>query len=133
MYDMSPNAILAPILQHISSPLSLRQFRKLHQHLPTFTNTKRDDHIFGAARYLTSTLGISLLESQSRDNIDQPMMNIEKKQTWRMATFRCKCVPGSTNIVQFGPRSLCLTWSFLVFRDAVSHITFCPCCNENES
>jgi len=30
MYDMSPNTVLAPILQHISSPLSLQQFRKLH-------------------------------------------------------------------------------------------------------
>jgi hypothetical protein len=133
MYDISPNAILAPILQYISSPLSLRHFRKLHKHLPTFTNTKRDDHIFGAARYLANTLGISLLESQSRNTIDQPMTNIEKKQTWRMATFCCKCVPGPNNTVQFGPRSLCLICSFLVFRDAVSHITFCPCCNENES
>jgi len=133
MYDVSPNAILAPILQHISSPISLRQFRTLHQHLPTFTNTKRDDHIFGAARYLANTLGIYLLESQSRDIIDQPMTSIEKKQTWRMATFSCKCIRGPTNTVQFGPRSLCLTCSFLIFRDAVSHITLCPCCNENES
>jgi hypothetical protein len=103
MYDMSPNMILAPILQHISSLLSLQQFRKLHQHLPTFMNTKHDDHIFGAARYLVNTLGISLIESQSRDIIDQPMTSIEKKQTWRMATFHCECIPGSTNIIQFGP------------------------------
>ena len=57
------NAILAPLLEYKYKPTSIKHFRKLLLCLPAFAQKKsRDDHIFGAARYLANTLGILLVK-----------------------------------------------------------------------
>jgi hypothetical protein len=81
------NLTLAPIIEAIESPISLKQFRGLIKHLPTLSNSKRDDHIFGATRYLANILGVQIQNNDTRDNIDQPMPAPNREQLWWKATF----------------------------------------------
>jgi hypothetical protein len=79
LHDTSSNEVIAPILQHIEVPISLQKLWRLVQYLPTFTGKKRDDHIFGAARCIANTVGVSILDAHSSDLIDQPLPHSQKK------------------------------------------------------
>jgi hypothetical protein len=76
------NSVLAPVVQHLSTHISLIKFWRLFAHLPAFNNRSRDDDIYGTARYLANTIGIPLLENCTSDRIDQPMTTLEVKQAW---------------------------------------------------
>jgi hypothetical protein len=97
------------------TPISLRKFRQLCQNLPTMANKRRDDHIFGAARCIANTLGIEILNNQVGNLIDQPLSGLEKKQAWRIATFRCRCDSRTSISETFGPRTFCNSCNQLIF------------------
>jgi hypothetical protein len=81
--DLAPNSTLAPLLEYINAPVSLRKLRQLMIHLPTISrNRTRDDHIHGATRYMANTLGLTLDINCISDNIDQPLTKVEQKQLW---------------------------------------------------
>jgi hypothetical protein len=49
LHNMATNDTMAPLLDGVDNPISLRQLRTILNHLPTLQNThKRDDHIYGA-------------------------------------------------------------------------------------
>jgi hypothetical protein len=54
------NQKLAPILEHRTTPISIKKFPKLLHCLPSFASKARDDNMFRAARYLANTLGICI-------------------------------------------------------------------------
>jgi hypothetical protein len=70
--DKAMNQTLAPIVEATTSPISLKQFRRLLNHLLILSKRKRDDHIFGATKYFYNTLGVLILNNNTRDTIDQP-------------------------------------------------------------
>jgi hypothetical protein len=78
-------------------------------------------------------LGIMINEANTSDLIDQPMSINEKRRTWRTATFHCKCDNDAIGFQNFRVRTFCKSCSYLIFNQQVSHITFCPSCNMNES
>ncbi len=50
--DTTSNAVLAPLIQHLTEPNSLRNFRHMMEYLHTVHEpTARDDYIYGAMRY----------------------------------------------------------------------------------
>lgn len=124
------NQILAPIRNRVSTLITLKHARKLLQHLLSATCNKRDDHIYRAMQYMSNTLGILLEDTNTGDNIDQPM---SIRQAWRMALFKCRWDNKVMYHQKFGERTFCKTCSFLVFQNQVVHVTTCPCCNINES
>jgi hypothetical protein len=88
--DTTSNAVLAPLIQHLTEPTSLRNFRHMMEYLHTVHKpTARDDYIYGAMRYTANSLGIQLTDDLINDRMDQPLTAIEIKQNWRIATFRC--------------------------------------------
>jgi hypothetical protein len=86
------NQKLAPILEHRTTPISIKKFPKLLHCLPSFASKARDDNMFRAARYLANTLGICIQKAIHANIIDEPMTIVESKQTWRKATFMCRCM-----------------------------------------
>jgi hypothetical protein len=104
LHSNESNSLLAPIIQYCNKPTNLRHVRKLFQHLPTFANRRRDDHIYGATRYISNTLGIMLMDGDTNNLIDQPMTNVERRQAWCMATFHCKCTNSSISPKNFTER-----------------------------
>jgi len=126
------NQKLAPILEHRTAPISIKKFRKLLHYLPSFASKARDDNMFGAARYLANTLVIRIQETIHANIIDEPMTIIESKQTWRKATFMCKCMDAH-NIFDAEIRSFCYSCSYRIPHTNVTHITRCPGCNKQES
>ncbi len=88
------NNIFAPLLEFRAKPTSIKNFRNVLSCLPFIASISRDDHIFGAARYLANTLDILIQE--------------ESKQTWRiMATFLCRCHEANTvTDTMFAPSAL---------------------------
>jgi hypothetical protein len=61
MILMVENSSLAPLLQFRTEYTSIKTFWKILSCLPTlFNNKRRNDHIFGAARYLANTQGIKV-------------------------------------------------------------------------
>jgi hypothetical protein len=51
-----PNERIAPVLKWLHTPTLLKTIRQGLSYLPTFQSTKRDDHIFGATRYLAHSV-----------------------------------------------------------------------------
>ncbi len=132
--DIAPNSTLAPLLEYINAPVSLRKLRQLMIHLPTISrNRTRDDHIHGATRYMANTLGLTLDINCISDNIDPPLTKVEQKQLWRMANFQCRCDPNSCIIQQFSMRNFCQTCRFPVYYTEISHLDICPVCMHNDS
>jgi hypothetical protein len=113
--DTASNQNLAPILQYISTPTTLKHLRWLYLHSNIFLGKKRDDHIFGATRCLANTLGISIEDSTINNFIDQPMAPTEKKQIWRIGTFWCRFENEASNKIEFGPRAFCQTCSMVYY------------------
>lgn len=100
------NNTLAPLLKFRMECTSIKAFQQMLSCLPTFGNKKRDDHIFGAARYLANTLGIKVYALPHISIIDSPMTITEAKQVWRKAMFLCKCAEHN-DISAFEHRSFC--------------------------
>ena len=87
---VSANEIISPLLQYLTKPTDLKHIRRLLQHLPSCKNNKRD-HIYGATRYIANSLGLLINDTNVSSSIDTPMTTVEKKQTWHVATFCCRC------------------------------------------
>jgi hypothetical protein len=125
------NASFVPLLEYRMKPISIKQFRTLYSFVPTFAKKSRDDLIFGVARYYANKLGTLLRYKPPQCILDEPLSSTEYKQLWRKATFMCKC--SSTNIIAYGVRSFCLSCSYLVPSNNITHMTICPSCNSFES
>jgi hypothetical protein len=121
------------MVEHVYTPVSLILCRQLFQYLPSVQNVKRDDHIYGAIRYLANTLGILITDINTSERVDQPMTEGGKRKTWRMATFRCRCEGGEPRMQQYGLHTFCKNCSFLIYKERVSHTKKCPASNFNES
>jgi len=97
------NSTWAPILEYVHTPTNLAHIRYLLQHLPSTATNKRNDHIYGATRYIANSLGLTISNNTIMgDFIDKPLSSIEKKQLWRLATFKCRCLTQSINTSTFG-------------------------------
>jgi hypothetical protein len=125
------NASFVPLLEYRMKPISIKQFRTLYSFVPTSAKKSQDDLIFGVARYYANKLGILLRYKPPQCILDEPLSSTEYKQLWRKATFMCKC--SSTNIIAYGVRSFCLSCSYLVPSNNITHMTICPSCNSFES
>jgi hypothetical protein len=130
--NSSSNNVWSPFLQWTRSPTTLRNLRLALSHLTNFRQTKRNDHIYGASRYIANTLGIILVEHNVSDLIDQPMSHTERKQAWRIATFWCKCPSTLREIHNFGVRNFCRRCNYLCKNDH-NNDNVCPFCSCNES
>jgi hypothetical protein len=122
LQDSSSNTILAQIPVLLLTGTTLKQFRRTLQHLPTLANKKRDDPIYGAARYLANSIGILINEATSQESLDAPM-TAKKQDIWRQAKLHCKCNLQHDNISTYGNRSFCNICSYLIFRSSISHVT----------
>jgi len=127
------NSILAPLLLHRVQPISIGGFRKLLKCLPSFANKSRNDHIYGAARYLANTICILITATPNCNLLDPPMTTSQSNNAWRQARLLCKCSAATTAKKEFGPRTFCITCSYLIACPSLSHVTKCPGCNMNES
>jgi hypothetical protein len=124
----TPNERLASVLKWLHTPTLLKTIRQGLSYLPTFQSTKRDDHIFGATRYLANTLGIMTCDHNMSDAIDQPMTPTEKKQLWPTATFHCQCGNDKVRYHTLGICTFCCTCSLLIFNIPTSMPNTCPGC-----
>jgi hypothetical protein len=82
---------------------------------------------------MANTLGIKILDTSTATRLDQPMTDIEIKQAWCMATFRCRCPIEGRQARQYGERSFCLSCSYLIHRRYDPTCQGCPTCHANES
>ncbi len=131
--NISPNESWMPLLNWIYTPITLAKLRHLLQHISVFKIKKRDDHLYGATRYLANSLGIYICDTNMSDLVDQPMTPVGKKQVWRLATFHCRCI-NKVNLHTFQARTFCKTCTFLVLKDNMSTFNeVCPFCHINES
>jgi hypothetical protein len=131
--DISSNETLLPILECIEKPINLRLSRALLQHLPTMAIQKRDDHIFGAARFLANSLGITILDTTCNESVDPPMKLSKRNEIWRQAKFYCRCMPDTRYQHDIGKRAFCESCSFLITHE-ISELgdNICRGCNTNE-
>jgi hypothetical protein len=81
---------------------------------------KRDDSIYGAARYLANTLGIQI-EKNTYSTIDEVLSPSQIRDKWRQASFSCKCLMNHDQLVH-GERAFCSQCSFLIFHNNVPDI-----------
>ena len=109
----TPNHILAPILDHILTPTSIKEVRRKLNHLPTLNHNNCDDSIFGVLRYVANSLGLRLNNATS-GSIEEPMNSIQVKQSWRKATFSCKCQHTTVEQQIYGDRAFCTNCSFII-------------------
>jgi hypothetical protein len=132
--NMAPNTTWAPLLEYLDKLISLHHLRRLLGHLPTFGNTRRrDDHIFGATRYIANTLGFKLETRCISENIDQPPSDIEQKRLWHMAKFQCRCQRETRSIHPFAVRNFCQVCHFSVYYTEQSDQSICPVCMQHEA
>jgi len=113
--DYSSNEALAPIISYLTIPTDLKRICKLLLHLPAYKNNKRDDHIYGATRYVANSLGILLNDANANSSIDSPMTTVEKNLSWRVATLHCRCDYDTTLQKRFNIRTFCTVCLCLVF------------------
>lgn len=131
--DTTPNATLEPLLICLQKPTSLKEFRTMMQHLPTMNSQKRDDHIYGAARYFANSLGFAIPDTDINDCMDPPLALPRINEMWRQAKFYCRCHSTTRNPHNIGVRAFCVTCSFLIFYDTSEHNNNqCRGCNINE-
>ena len=118
---------------NIKQRISLKEFRTIMQHLPTMNTPRRDDHIYGAARYVANSLGITLLDTDMNDSIDPPLPPSKINEMWRQARFHCRCAPSNQQPYNYGSRAFCESCSYLIFYDPMDHgNTTCRGCNINK-
>jgi hypothetical protein len=124
------NAQLAPLLQHRNKPLSLKDFRKMVQFLPSLSKTSRNDHKFGASTYLANTIGVLLFPTASCRIMDEPISTRQTNNLWRQASFICRCTPNNDRRCQpCGIRSFCKTCDFII---PAQQAHKCPGCNTQD-
>jgi hypothetical protein len=121
------NNILAPILEFRTKPTVIKHFRNVLSCIPSIASFSRDDHIFGVVRYLASALGILIQEHSSSNILDPSMTDTESKQTWRIATFFCRCQEANT--ITYNVRTFCTSCSYLLPLLSLAQMTACPGCN----
>jgi hypothetical protein len=131
--DYSSNETWAPIISYLTIPTDLKRICKLLSHLPAYKNNKRDDHIYGATHYDANSLGILMNDANANSSIDTPMMAMEKKQEWRVATFNCRCDYDTTLQKKFKICTFCTVCSCLVFWHDKPSITSYPVCTRSDS
>ena len=108
------NLILAPMLNYITTPVSIKELRSNLQYLPTLQPNRRDDSIFGVIRYLANSLGFRL-SNATAESIDEAMNLLQVKKKWRQATFSCKCRDILNNEQRDNKdRTFCNTCSFII-------------------
>lgn len=95
-------------------------------------NHKSDDHIYGAARYLANSFGISLLDTDSIESIDPPLLPLRKNEVWRQAKFHCRCPAAFQRLYNIGIRAFCTSCSFIISYQPKYGTTKCKNCNTNE-
>ena len=111
------NNALAPLLELLHRPTSIKRFRQLFMCLPSFAPKKsREDCIFGAARYLANTFGFQLDKTQSANLLDEPLHDKVIENQCRQACFLCRCPTPTQPYTSTGAtlRSFCGTCSFLI-------------------
>ena len=134
LHNISDNTTLEPMLQHLDTPTDLQSLRHSLRHLPTFQNSKgRDDHIYGATRYIANTLGLKLDKTNKSEKIDEPPSELDKRQLWRMAHFRCRCQKETSIMQRYGVRTFCQRCSCPVYQTQISHTSSCPICESNDA
>ena len=132
--DMSANTLLAPILNYVQRPITLKAFRGLFQHLPSMHVHKRDDHIYGAARYLANSFGIIISDMNADDSLDPLLTPSATNEIWRQAKFHCQCDPSGRQQQEIGKRAFCSTCSYLIFHEEANPLeTLCRSCSTNEA
>jgi hypothetical protein len=127
------NSTLAPLLAHRIHPISIGGFRKLLKCLPSFATKARNDHKYGAARYVANTIGILLVATHNCNHLDPPMTTRKSNNVWRQARLFCKCFDTTTTRKVYGNRTFCTSCSYLIAHPSIAHVTKCPGCNLNES
>jgi hypothetical protein len=134
MMDFSSNNTLFYIQCYAATsiPMSLQNFHRLFYYLPVFNITKRDDHIYGASRYLANTLGIPISGQNLSKYIDPPPSDNDRRSIWRIASFKCRCQHDSIPH-QYGYQSFCKQCYHLIYIINVPHPTTCPACGKNDS
>lgn len=133
LHNMAANDTMAPLMDGVDNPISLRQLRTILTHLPTLQNThKRDDHIYGATRYTANTLGLKLDSTCTSENVDPSPTDKERKTIWRMANFQCRCQPENRSCHQFGVRNFCRSCQYPIYYTQTSHLPVCPVCLHND-
>jgi hypothetical protein len=130
---LTASNVLAPILRCLETPVSLKHLRNMLAHLPTFANTRgRDDHIYGATRYVANTLGIKIEGSNVSEFIDLTSTDTDQKRLWRIANFQCRCQNESNPIQHFNVRNFCQTCRLPIYYTEITHLDLCPVCLHNE-
>jgi hypothetical protein len=86
--------------------------------------------MFGAARYLATSLGI-LLHDSSSCLLDEHMTSKEVRQLWSKATSYCKCK--TSYPINYDDRFFCLTCSYLISVFDTDVVVLCPSCQKEES
>jgi len=120
LHNTASNDVWVPLLNWICTPITLVQLRRLLKHLPIYNTAKRDDHIYGATRYIANSLGIQLSATNMSELVDQQMTNVEKKQAWRTATFQCRCPnQGEGTYHNCGVRTFCKKCCLLIPNDSM--------------
>ena len=109
----TPNHILAPLINCLTEPISIKEFRQHLQHLPTLNHNKRDDSIFGVIRYIANSLGIRL-SNATACSIDESMSLVQAREKWRQATFFCRCNHTEVEQIIYGDRAFCSSCSFII-------------------
>ena len=123
------NITLAPLLAHRVQPTSIRGFRKMLNFLPSFAGKSRNDHKFGAARYVANDLGILIVDTPNCNILDSPMNTRQSNNTWRQARLHCKFTSDIRKPLAFDSRIFCANCQYLIPHPSISHVTRCPGCN----
>ena len=87
------NTTLAPLLDLLHNPMSIKKFRQLFICLPSFAPKKsREDCIYGAARYLANTFGFLLEKTTSSNLLDTPLHIKEIKHISSSSSRICSAI-----------------------------------------
>ena len=127
------NVALAPLLAYRVQPVSIKGFRKLLNFLPSFAGKSRNDHKFGAARYVANSLGVLIVDTPNCNLLDSPMTTRQCNNIWRQARLHCKCCCASRRPVPFKSRVFCMNCQYLILHTSITHVTRCPGCDINDS
>jgi len=132
LHLLADNNTLSPLVQAKTHCISIQQFRKILECLPTFANKSRDDIIFGAAKYVANTIGVKITQGHktSTFTLDESLSITAVNELWRQAAFFCRC--SESNPITYGIRCFCQSCSYLI-RRVPDPCNICPSCNIYES
>jgi len=132
LHLLADNNTLSPLVQAKTHSISIQQFRKILECLPTFANKSRDDIIFGAAKYVANTIGVKITQGHKTSTfaLDESLSITAVNELWRQAAFFCRC--SESNPITYGIRCFCQSCSYLI-RRVPDPCNICPSCNIYES